>query len=76
MSNHEQKQCERCNLFFECTPLNISACQCSDIQLNNIERAYIKQRYADCLCLNCLNQLKQEYYTQQINEKIKHTPLG
>jgi hypothetical protein len=76
MSHHELKECERCKTPFECKPANIAACECSGVQLSEHERTFIRTLYADCLCSNCLNQLKQEFYTQQLHAKIRHTPLG
>jgi hypothetical protein len=76
MSLPEQKQCERCGNAFECNPANITACQCSSVQLNDQERSFIRKQFDDCLCGKCLNELKQVYYTEQIHAKIKHTPLG
>jgi hypothetical protein len=73
---HESKQCHRCKQYFECKPLNIMDCQCTQIQLNDAERAFIKISFDDCLCLDCLKELKQEFYTDQFHAKIKHTPLG
>ena len=36
-------------------------CQCSTIQLSVEERAYVESKFEDCLCINCLNALQQEY---------------
>jgi len=61
MPQHEAKTCPRCNVAFECKAGDISNCQCSGIQLNIEERAFIEERYHDCLCANCLQQLKSSY---------------
>ncbi len=60
MCKHETKTCPRCNSGFECKPGNITQCQCYGMELNDEQRAYIEQRYNDCLCRECLQYLKQE----------------
>ena len=60
MCLHETKNCPRCKKTFECKPGNIVHCQCYGVSLNDEQRAYIEQRYADCLCRECLLYLKQE----------------
>lgn len=61
MNKHEQKQCPRCKDLFECKAGSIMQCQCSSIQLSIEERIYIETRFDECLCINCLVKLKQEY---------------
>lgn len=58
---HETKKCPRCSEPFECKPGNISACQCYGIRLSEEEKAFIADRYDDCLCHNCLINLKDKY---------------
>lgn len=58
--NHEIKSCERCGNQFECKPGNITQCQCYGITLTIEQKAYIEQRYSDCLCKNCLQTLQGE----------------
>jgi hypothetical protein len=58
---HETKTCPRCQQPFECKPGHISACQCNGIQLTEEEKAFIADRYDDCLCINCLRSLKDKY---------------
>ena len=60
MCQHETKNCPRCKAVFECKPGNISQCQCYTIQLTVEQRAYIEQRYNDCLCKSCLEYLSIE----------------
>lgn len=60
MCQHETKSCPRCNTVFECKPGNITQCQCYAIKLTGEQRAYIEQRYSDCLCKNCLEYLSVE----------------
>ena len=60
MSQHEVKNCPRCKAAFECKPGNITQCQCTTIRLTAEQRAYIAQRYNDCLCNACLEYLSDE----------------
>ncbi len=60
MCHHEIKNCLRCNAVFECKPGDITHCQCYTINLTEEQRAYIEQRYSDCLCKNCLAYLAHE----------------
>ncbi len=59
MCLHEQKYCPRCNLQFECKAGSIHLCQCSAVYLNEEEKAFIAGQFDDCLCINCLHQLKE-----------------
>lgn len=59
--NHEPSFCPRCGVAFECNPQNISACHCSTIKLHKWEQLYIAAKFKDCLCNNCLNDLKIEF---------------
>ncbi len=61
MANHENKNCPRCNALFECKVGNVLECQCSQIKLNYEERVYVESLYTDCLCINCLHTLQQQY---------------
>jgi len=58
MPAHEQKNCPRCDQGFECKVGDISNCQCGNIILTPGDREFIEERYSDCLCLNCLRELK------------------
>lgn len=61
MGKHEEKYCPRCGRPFACKPGDITHCQCYAIQLSGEERAFIEERFQDCLCQNCLQELKQHY---------------
>ncbi len=52
------KKCERCGIEFECKPLQITECQCSNIQLSEKSQRFIQTNYKDCLCKNCLEEIK------------------
>lgn len=71
MCLHEIKSCQRCNAAFECKPGSITQCQCFEVQLTTEQRAYLEQRYHDCLCKNCLMQLQQEF--ELFKEKFIYT---
>jgi Cysteine-rich CWC len=60
MCLHETKYCPRCKQAFECKPGNIMQCQCYAIELTAEVKAYIEQRFNDCLCRNCLQLLQQD----------------
>ena len=60
MGQHETKTCPRCGAGFECKPGNITQCQCYAIQLTGEQKAYIGQKYEDCLCGSCLVYLSSE----------------
>jgi Cysteine-rich CWC len=61
MPSHELKSCPRCGAAFECKVGDISSCQCQGVALTADERAFIEERYADCLCIGCLKELKNRY---------------
>jgi len=61
MCKHEEKKCPRCNNPFECKVGDVMHCQCYGITFTTEEKAFIEERYADCLCRNCLLELKQRY---------------
>ncbi len=62
MCRQEEKKCPRCNNAFECKVGDILKCQCYGIQISTEEDAFIKSKYTDCLCSNCLEQLKSRYH--------------
>ncbi len=61
MCMHEEKICPRCEAAFECKLGSITECQCYSILLDIEEKAFIEERYADCLCRSCLLELKNRY---------------
>jgi len=61
MPAHEQKHCPRCHQLFECKVGDIGNCQCRNVQLSSEVQAHIEAKYQDCLCLNCLETLKNKY---------------
>jgi adenosylcobinamide kinase / adenosylcobinamide-phosphate guanylyltransferase len=59
MCKHEEKDCPRCQAAFECKVGDIIQCQCYGIGLTIEERAFVEERFEDCLCRNCLLELKR-----------------
>ena len=65
MCKHEEKYCPRCDAAFECKPGNIGLCQCFGIAFNEEERQLLKEKFTDCLCINCLIEIKNEFAEQR-----------
>lgn len=61
MPSHEQKECPRCHVPFECKSGTIALCQCQAVELSPAQLDYIAARYGDCLCARCLYELCSEY---------------
>ena len=70
MCKHETKVCASCNTPFECKVGNIAQCQCSGIRLSEEERNYLAANYTDCLCMACLQAIRNEIRHRPILEKI------
>jgi hypothetical protein len=71
MCSHEEKNCPRCSKKFECKVGSITECQCYGISLTAEENAFVKSRYDDCLCRNCLVELKNRYIAFRENLFMK-----
>jgi Cysteine-rich CWC len=69
MYKHEEKSCPRCSARFECKVGDITNCQCYGIELTIEEEAFVASQYNECLCRNCLLQLKQRY-TLFVEKKV------
>lgn len=61
MPQHEIKTCPCCNKAFECKAGDIYHCQCRNIILSDEEMAFMEGRYDDCLCYECLLDLKNKH---------------
>ncbi|RPD41205.1 cysteine-rich CWC family protein [Chitinophaga barathri] len=70
MCEHERKYCPRCNAGFECKVGSILICQCTAVNLSQEDRDYISARYADCLCSNCLKEMKAEHHQQLFKDQL------
>jgi hypothetical protein len=73
MCKHEEKNCPRCQAGFECKVGSILLCQCAAVQLNEEERSYLQEHFDDCLCANCMQDLKTEYHNQAFKQKLNRT---
>ena len=58
---HEPKACARCQIVFECKVGNVSECQCQAVRLDDETQKKIQSVYSDCLCANCLEELRVQY---------------
>ncbi len=60
------KKCPKCLKNFECKSDNIEKCDCSKIILPVEIKKYIIDNYTDCLCLDCLKDMKCNYLSSEI----------
>jgi len=68
---HEEKRCPRCRQSFECKTGSILLCQCQTVRLDEAQQAWIAERYDDCLCSQCLRELRTHFNRQQHQERIR-----
>lgn len=61
-----EKICPRCNNTFVCRVDNIELCNCKKVTLKEGTRQHIKERYAACLCLQCLIEVNESLSTNTI----------
>ena len=59
MSKAEIKSCPRCNGEFECNSSAMLLCQCNQIELPDELMEQLAEDYEDCLCLACLQAIKE-----------------
>jgi hypothetical protein len=71
MLKHEEKICPRCSKKFECKVGSILLCQCTTVKLSEVEKDYISEKYSDCLCADCMKELRAEYHNKKLKNKIK-----
>ncbi|MFV0604770.1 MAG: cysteine-rich CWC family protein [Niabella sp.] len=64
---HENKTCPGCGQVFECKVGDVLKCQCFGINFTEEQQDKIARQFRDCLCRNCLQQLKNQY--QQAHEE-------
>jgi len=60
-----EKVCPCCGISFTCRPDSISECQCASAHLDDTARAWLKERYTECLCISCLLEIKNELRKSQ-----------
>lgn len=54
----EIKSCRCCGNSFTCHAKNISECHCYRVDLSDETRAYMRRKYDDCLCAECIERIK------------------
>lgn len=76
---YDSKKCPRCGKDFVCKAGNITQCQCYTVNLSREENLFIKEMYDDCLCRDCLENLKYLFkerktieYFKNLNIKFNH----
>lgn len=62
-----EKTCNRCGETFECREDSIVNCHCATIELDELMTDYIRNCYYNCLCKNCLEAVKNNFYAIDIN---------
>ncbi|MDP4206305.1 MAG: cysteine-rich CWC family protein [Bacteroidota bacterium] len=55
------KKCPHCGKEFECRHDDIVNCQCATVVLTPEERQYLASIYNDCVCVECIKKLKEEF---------------
>ncbi len=73
MCEHETKYCPRCRTRFECKVGSILLCQCTSVSLTEAESNYLHEKYEDCLCTDCMKELKAEFHNNLLKKKLKKT---
>ncbi len=71
MPGHEKKQCPRCLSEFECKTGSVLLCQCSKISLTAEQLEYCNSQYEECLCIDCLYELRSEFNVLSFRQKMK-----
>jgi hypothetical protein len=71
MHQQVKKNCPRCGSTFECNADDITNCKCYGIDLNMDELQIITKQFADCICLNCLNEIRVEIKTRNLIQDNK-----
>lgn len=71
MIKHEIKYCPRCKHTFECKLGSILLCQCTTVTLNEKERDYMREKFDDCLCADCMKEVRAEYHNNKLKNTIK-----
>ncbi|MGH8710180.1 MAG: cysteine-rich CWC family protein [Burkholderiales bacterium] len=69
MPRHEDKICPRCGATFECKAGTVLICQCSTVGLSREKQAYVMSYYDDCLCTDCLRELKANHVLHRKRQK-------
>ena len=54
---HGQDHCPRCGADFHCGMADAAPCPCTALTLGGEVLAALRERYAGCLCVNCLSRI-------------------
>jgi Cysteine-rich CWC len=71
MKKHEEKNCPRCHVSFECKVGDIAHCDCYSVKLSGEETVYISEKFTDCICAACIKEMKTEYCILQSKLQLK-----
>ncbi len=52
-----KKECPKCKEVFICDHNNIEDCHCAKAILTDKQKAWITEKYNDCLCNKCLKEI-------------------
>lgn len=59
-----KKVCPRCGIVFDCRhDEDICSCHCVSVELDDRMRNYLKEKYSDCLCHDCLKAISDSLST-------------
>jgi hypothetical protein len=53
----EHSRCPRCGGTFRCGAADRVPCACTTVRLDDRTRAFLRDRFVGCLCLDCLRSL-------------------
>lgn len=56
---HDARTCPRCSSEFICRANRIQRCDCLNVPLSTFALEYIRERFVDCLCVSCLEELER-----------------
>jgi hypothetical protein len=59
----EQSSCPRCGKAFQCMATEIGNCDCYGLKLGEDASRYISEKYSECLCLQCLQEINQQEFS-------------
>ncbi len=66
MDASKTKACARCKVQITCCVNDIDTCDCTKVPMEKEEHEFIKLLFHDCLCNDCLMDLKKEYQLVKI----------
>lgn len=66
-----KKNCQRCDVPFECLVEDIRNCSCYDVSLSSESETYLAKTNFDCLCTPCLNAINDLLENIAIDEQTQ-----